>query len=109
MSQKKSELYYEEWKSRISQAEAARKKVEGVWEKHVNYYRNKMWESKDEVLNADLATVNQIYPLASIILETTFNQNPKIYVRPTRPEFTLAAEVLEFLVNHVWYDLKICK
>lgn len=105
----KAEMYLDEWKSRISQSEASRKKQEGTWDKHLGYYKNKMWKGADEKLRDDLATVNQVYPLVSIIVETSYNQNPKIYIEPTRPEFALAAEVIEFLVNHIWYDLKVNK
>lgn len=76
----KAEMYLDEWKSRIKQSEASRKKQEGTWKKHVGYYKNKMWQGDDK-LNVDKATVNQVYPLISIIRETTYNQNPKIYVK----------------------------
>lgn len=102
----KAEMYLDEWKSRIKQSEASRQKQEGTWKKHVGYYKNKMWKGDDK-LNVDKATVNQVYPLISIIRETTYNQNPKIYIKPTRPEFGLAAEVIEALVNNLWYNLKI--
>lgn len=104
----KAEMYLDEWKSRIKQSEASRKSQEGTWQKHIGYYKNKMWKGDDK-LNVDKATVNQVYPLISIIRETTYNQNPKIYIKPTRPEFSLAAEVIEHLINHLWYDLKINK
>ena len=101
--------YLDEWRSRIKTAERSRDTAGKVWDKHIGFYKNKMWSNVDEKVRDDLATVNMVYPLVSIILETTYNRNPYIYIRPTRPEFIMAAQVLEFLVNHIWYDLKIDK
>jgi len=103
----RAELYVKEWRERVQRGVQSRETAQKMWDRYVKFYQNKMWEGVDEKIRDDLATVNLVYPLVSIILETTYNQNPHIYVRPTRPEFALAAEVLEFLVNHLWYDLKI--
>ncbi len=105
----KEKQFVDEWKSRIKEAERKRNDAEKVWDRHIGYYKNKMWNTADEKVHKDLATVNLIYPLVSIILETTFNRNPYIYARATRPEFELAAQVIEMLVNQVWYDLRVSK
>lgn len=101
--------YKREWKSRIDAGIKSRGEYETYWKRHTNFYKNYMWQNTDEKVRDDIATVNLVYPLVSIIQETTYNKNPYIYITPTRPEFAEGAKVLEFLVNHLWYDLRINK
>jgi hypothetical protein len=84
------------WKGRLSAAQGDRKHVEQDWARTIQNYELQLTQNQGKV------HVNLSFPSVKILLRSAASSNPYIYVNPTRPEFVLGADALEFLLNDHW-------
>jgi len=84
------------WKARLEFAMAERQQVERDWSRIIRQYEIQYETDTKQV------RVNLTFPSVKILMRSAASSNPYIYVNPTRPEYVLSADVLEFLLNDHW-------
>jgi hypothetical protein len=75
------------------------------WERDYRYFNGDHWNIKeDETLTkrAQRIVVNMVQSSVLSIVPFLVRNNPKIILKPTRPEFVDGAKRKENLINHVW-------
>lgn len=87
------------WNGRLEARRAVRsQEIENDWRRIVLQYE----KQHPANVTADDIRVNLAFPAVKIFLRSSVASRPYIYVNPLRPEWGLASEAFEFLINDAW-------
>jgi len=96
------------WKDRIAACKKFYEPMLAQWERYKKYYANDHWFDQRYYMpeTEDRITVNQVFPLIKVMLNSTYSKNPYVYITPAYndDQSFWAAKVLEPFVNRMWAE-----